>query len=812
MIGAHPDDEDTNLIAWLSRGRFVETAYLSLTRGDGGQNVIGNELGEALGVIRSEELLAARRVDGAQQYFTRAYDFGFSRDTIDTYMHWPRDTIVGDIVRVVRAFRPHVIIGVFSGTPRDGHGHHQVSGLLAREAYDASGDTTRFPISLYGPRWQAAKFYRALRGTAQGSTVGIDVGEFSPLRGESYGEIAGRSRSQHKSQGFGALERKGPIMNYLRREAARVTAPSAERSLFDGMDTTWRRLGSGVMDPRAQAALQALPQAFAEVRSAYDPFAPERLLAALGRAERLLALACPQRPAAPCARVEPDGHRAVIPDLDASVQVVRTRLERALRLASGVTLEVTVPREVVMVRAPTRVSVALYNRGVDTVSVSGPLQAQRNSVPPSRQVPPGAVLRDSMDITIDSVTQPAWLTRGRAGAVFLAPADASAAGSAPTAAVAYRAMLRGGHSVAVVAPVQFRYADDVRGEVRRDVAAAPAISVTLDDGVQYVRADAPVERTIVVRLRSADVVARDATITLQLPAGLQADSATRTVPLRGYDTQAAVSFRVRGQLPAGEHQVAARVTSGGEAFTTGYDLVDYDHIRRQRVYRPAQVRLSAVDVRVPAAVRVAYVPGVSDNVAPAIAQLGIPVTVLAAAEVETADLSSFTTVVIGPRAYEVYPELVSANSRLLDFARGGGTLVVQYGQYEMTQPGMMPYPLTINRPHDRVTHEEAEVTLLDANDQVLSAPNRITPRDFDGWVQERSLYMPRTWDGRYRAVLEMNDPGELASRGAVLVAPLGRGTYVYTSLALFRQLPAGVPGAARLMVNLLSAGLPATAP
>src|SRR5688500_2482270 len=242
MIGAHPDDEDTNLITWLSRGRHVSTAYLSLTRGDGGQNVIGNELGEALGVLRTEELLAARRIDGARQYFTRAYDFGFSKDTIDTYKHWPKDSILGDVVRVVRAFRPHVIVAVFSGTTRDGHGQHQVSGLLAREAYDVAADTVRFPVPTFGRPWTTPKFYRAARGNAQAGTLGVDVGEYSPLLGRSYAEIAGQSLSQHKSQGFGVRQRKGPVMNYVRREATRVneaTPAASERSLFDGIDTTW---------------------------------------------------------------------------------------------------------------------------------------------------------------------------------------------------------------------------------------------------------------------------------------------------------------------------------------------------------------------------------------------------------------------------------------------------------------------------------------------------------------------------------------------------------------------------------------------
>jgi hypothetical protein len=391
--------------------------------------------------------------------------------------------------------------------------------------------------------------------------------------------------------------------------------------------------------------------------------------------------------------------------------------------------------------------------------------------------------------------------------MFRAHASDAPAAAHPVAAVAYLARLGSGEVTSISAPVQFRYADDVRGEIRRDVAAAPAITLTLGEQQQYARANGPFDREVVVRLRSADSSARSVRVVLQLPDGVTADSVARVVTVAGNELERVITFRVNGRLPAGLHQISAVAESNGERFERGYELVDYEHIRRQRIYRPAVVRVQAVDVLAPQTLRVAYIAGVSDNVAPALQQLGISVTVIQPREVGRADLSRFTTVVVGPRAFEAYPDLVAANTRLFDFARGGGTLVVQYGQYEMTQPGMMPFPITINRPHDRVTREDAPVTILDANARLLRVPNRITQRDFAGWVQERSLYMPRTFDERYTALLAISDPGEPLNRGGILVAPLGRGTYVYTTLAFFRQLPAGVPGAARLFVNLLSAGL-----
>jgi len=804
MIGAHPDDEDTFLIAWLSRGRYVETAYLSLTRGDGGQNLIGNELGEALGVIRTEELLAARRVDGARQYFTRAYDFGFSKDTVDTYKHWQRDSILGDVVRVVRSFRPHVIVGVFSGTPRDGHGQHQVSGLLARAAYDISGDTTRFPRARFGAPWTVAKFYRAARFNPQSATLSVDVGEYSPLLGRSYAEIAGESRSQHKSQGFGALQRKGPLMNFLRREASRVneSMPATnERSLFDGIDTTWARFRNRVPNGARRWAIDSLPSAMAAVRSAYDPFTPSKLIGPLVRVEELLSDIWSDNGVADA-------------DLQSSLATIRGRRHNAILLASGLEVEAIAEREVAPVNRRTHVVLSIYNRGNDTAFV-GAIYAGHERVDRlhARPVGPASVLVDTLEVEIDSLTQPPWLRTPRIGAMFTQPValESKSVPQLPYVGVMLQPrQLRGITTLSLIEPIMHRSVDPVEGELRRQVAGVPVIAVSLDLEMQYAPANANIDRELSVHLRSADTKARDVRVTLALPKGLTADSAMRTARPEPYDARQTVTFRVRGRLPAGEHRIDALAESDGQTFTTGYDLIDYDHIRRQRIYRPAAIRLSAVDLRVPAALRVAYITGVGDNVAPMLAQLGVSVTLIAAGDVARADLTSFTTIVVGPRAYEAHPELVAANARLLAFARKGGTLVVQYGQYEMMQPGIMPFPVTIARPHDRVTLEDAPVTILDQNAREMMLPNRIGDRDFGGWVQERALYMPRAFDERYRALLAMSDPGEPPNRGAVLVAPLGEGVYIYTTLSFFRQLPAGVPGGARLFVNLLSAGIAPT--
>ncbi len=808
MIGAHPDDEDTNLITWLQRGRYVETAYLSLTRGDGGQNLIGNELGEALGVIRTEELLAARRIDGARQYFTRAFDFGFSKDTVDTYRHWTRDSILSDVVRVVRAFRPHVIVAVFSGTTRDGHGHHQVSGLLARAAYDLSGDTLRFPVRDLGTPWVPLKFYRAARGNQANGTLGVDVGEYSPLLGRSFGEIAGESRSQHKSQGFGALERKGPIMNYVRREASRVnegTVATTERSLFDGVDTSMARFRP-ILNAQARGRLDSITVLFAEMR-AFNPYAPNALVPMLVRALRSVRLVCPLVGLTPRCDVAPASDAGLRLDLALSVFRLEGRIAAALRQAAGIEFEALASRDAVALGVPIPIATTVFNRGSDTIAagIAFVLDGDSISRRPLAVIAPASASRDSGVFRFSGVSQPWWQGMPRVGAMF---ATGGRAEQRPGHMFSTSVIVgRGADTVSLTlnAGLARRFVDPVRGELERAVAGVPEISVSLGQTTQYVRANDALVRDVEVRLRSADDGSRDVRVSLTLPSGLRADSASRTARLERYGAEVTVAFRVRGRLSVGEHRIEAVASSNGESFASGYDVIDYDHIRRQHMYRPATIRVTAVDAIVPPSLKIAYIAGVGDNVPPALTQLGIPTTEIAPADVARADLAQFSTVVVGPRAYDAHPELIAANPRLFDFARRGGTVVVQYGQYEMTQPGATPFPITINRPHDRVTHEDAPVTIDAPDARELTYPNRISAADFDGWVQERALYMPRTFDPAYRALLSMNDPNEAANRGAVLVAPLGDGLYIYTSLSFFRQLPAGVPGAARLFVNLLSA-------
>lgn len=827
-IAAHPDDEDTQLIAWLARGRHVETGYLSLTRGDGGQNLIGNELGEGLGAIRTQELLSARRIDQGRQFFTRAYDFGFSKNAEETFEHWPRDTILGDVVRVVRAFRPQVIVAFFSGTPRDGHGHHQVSGILAREAYDLAADTVRFPVREYGLPWTVLKFYRSSRQAPDSATLRINTGEYDPLSGRSYYEISAESRSQHKSQGFGMLQRKGVMWAYLSREASRVGPASArsERSIFDGVDTSWAAMKPGIpaaVVPSLDSALSTVEQ----LRAAYRANEPERLVSPLAQVLKQLRTVINAIGSGPAVLIT-DGNGGVAevrarptsqadPALWDAISLTVQRTELALVQAAGVAVEATVPRSTFPVRESAKidvndslpVSVTVFNRGKYEVDVNGAGVAgiglrsnERDSV---RLMSDSAATLTRYAVAFTPNT-PWWRQQGRQGHDwFIASIDSRDEVQRESELATFVNVWLGiaGERVNLSVPVVYRFADPVKGDVQVPVLAVPGITVNLAGGVEYIRAGVPVERIVQVRVESAYPHSATVRVRLEVPEGLVADSIQRirTLPAQG---SAIVSFKLRGTLKEGPHRLVAAAFHEDIPSTLGVYPISYDHITPMRLYGTSSMVFSSVTVKTPVGARVGYIAGSADGGMEALRQLDIPVEFIELTSLATVDLSRFTSIVVGPRAYETHPELVQQNQRLLNYVNRGGNLVVQYGAQDMSRFSVTPYPLQWARPAARVTMEDAPVTVLQPANPILTTPNRITERDWSGWVQERATYMPSTIDPRYTALLAMNDPGEAPNKGALLVANVGKGRYVYVTLALFRQLPAGVPGAARLWANLVT--------
>lgn len=832
MIAAHPDDENTAVLSALALGAGADVAYLSLTRGEGGQNGIGPELQEALGIIRSEELLAARRLDGARQFFTRAYDYGFSKSAEEAFGHWPRDSILGDAVAVIRQFRPDVVITIFGGTTADGHGQHQAAGIIAAEAYSAAADPSRFPDQLQKglrPHRPSRLYHARWRDRGEGGVV-LQTGTIDPLLGRSYHQIAIESRGRHRSQDMGRALVPGPQRVRLRRIDR--DAPAGE-SIFAGLETTLSARASsvGATLPRALiSSLREYDELIPSIREAFNPLDPGRLVPSLVRAAGILNGA-EKTLAGLDASPEPRGERTAniqdgLEDLRFHIAAELDDLNAALQLAGGIVIDAISGRERVIPGQSFDTEIILWNGGAYPIAIDElypdlpegwTAQPIDTTAAGPLTLGPGTIVRRSWRVTVprtETPTEPYYLREPRPGAYYSWPDDPSLRGlpfEPPPLVARVRAELEG-IPLELAHEIEFRAVSTVDGESRRPVLVVPAASLTIAPrlAILPVGADSeaePLAFTIEITTDAPDGIA--GTIRLRLPPGWNSRPAAADVDLAEPGERREFEFRVTpppGLSPGSFRIEAVFEDRAGEEYRRGYRLIDYPHIRIRPIYQESEAVIEALELLVADQLRVAYIPGAGDAIPEALRQLGIDVTLIDPSELAAADLSDFHTVILGIRAYEHRPELRRQNRRLLEYMEGGGTLIVQYNQYRFSGSDLAPYPLTISRPHDRVTDETAPVTLLDPDHPILSWPNRITKADFEGWVQERGLYFPRTWDDRYTPLLAMSDPGEAPLRGGILVAKYGRGTYIYTGLAFFRQLPAGVPGAFRLFANLVSQG------
>lgn len=857
MIGAHPDDEDTGLLAMLARGMGAQTAYLSLTRGEGGQNLIGPELDEGLGIIRTGELEAARNLDGGRQFFTRAFDFGFSKNAPETFGYWPREELLRDVVEVIRRFRPHVVVSVFSGTPRDGHGHHQVAGMISTEAFSAAGDPARFPGQIEDglPAWQPSKLYQRFRGLPDDQVLPVAVGDYDPLLGRSHFQLAMESRSQHRSQDMGAARSPGPRRSSVTLVALAPGVEERGEGLFAGVDTTVVGLAAGLEGPLGRGIQDHLERYREEVSRAkaslhvLDPFqAAAPLIAALGHLsaiEELLPLDAPD-------------------DLEAGLEHRREVATQALLAVASVELDVRVDRDVVVPGESATVEMSLWNGGRGTLQgmeptlslpggwdlealesdARGPSGLESFLATPEElssgpSLEPGALRVWRWRVTVPEDEEPSrlfYLQEERDGEMYRWPEDRDLRGRPRNPPLirgsvdfALSTPSQGPAEVSARAPARYVGVDKALGEFTRPLLVLPALSVATEPRVMAWPAHETDPRTVTVRVRSQSGDPLEGTVSLEAPEGWAVEPATVPVRWPGAGSEVTVPFQVRRTAAAGEPggpsasgssptavsvtgadptgSVTLRATartSDGRTFDEGFALIDYPHIEPAPLFRPARVHVPVVPVRVALGLRVAYVEGSGDDGAEVLRQLGAEVEVLTPAQVAAGGLEGFDTAVLGVRVYEVVPGMAAATPSLLDFARGGGTVVVQYNKYEYPEGNLAPYPVAMSRPHGRVTDEGAEVTFLAPGSPVFTTPNRITDADFDGWVQERGLYFLSEWDDPFVPLLSMSDPGEAPLEGSLLVAPVGEGLYVYTGLAFFRQFPEGVPGAYRLFANLVS--------
>ncbi len=835
MIGAHPDDEDTELLTVLVRGMGAEAAYLSLNRGEGGQNLLGPELGEALGLIRTEELLAARRLDGARQYFTRAYDFGFSKSLEETWSHWPSDTILKDVVRIVRRFRPQIIVSIFSGTPRDGHGQHQAAGWAAREAFVAAGDSTRFTDleREEGLRaWIPLKLYRSTRFDTAATSLVLDGGVLDPVVGKSLHQIAMAGRSLHRSQDMGRLQEIGPSL--VRLDLLEDRTAEGAGGLFNGIDTSfgampWR----GAADAEEDARLNFVARVDS-ARAALGPFGLPRVAELLARARRDLE---PVRTGA--------DSRAQVLFWTPEQTDQRAHLDLAGAIAEGLLGDAVAEDARVVGGQRLPVGIEAWNAGAESLAVAVGARVptgwtvEGDTLPPDT-LDPGALRAAAMTLippAEGAVSTPYFLRRPLREAMYdwsaAAPRERGEPFESAAPAAVFVVLESGGR---VIREVTFRTNDQALGEVRRPVVVVPRVDVQLDPPTDlWSTLDASTRRFTVTLTHGA----RDTTagsVRLDLPTGWPSVPSQR-FRFTGEDERKSFVFELR--IPPGLGVGAAEVRAvardaSGEEYDAGLRTVEYPHIRSRSYAAAATALVRTVPFALPGLARVGYVRGASDRVPEALRRVGVPIELLDGAALGRGELSGFDAIIIGPRAYETDPALVENNARLLEYVRAGGLAIVQYQQHSFFEGGFAPHPLTVGGPllsveaedngagsgvpadpspqptvsHDRVADESAPVNVIAPEHPSVLRPNRLDENDWKGWIQERGLYFARSWDDAYSPILETHDPGEPPLQGGLLVTSVGKGTYVYTGLSFFRQLPAGIPGAYRLFANLLALRTP----
>ena len=786
-IAAHPDDENTALITYLARGRGYRMGYLSLTRGDGGQNEIGPEFDEKLGVARTQELLAARKLDSGRQFFTRAIDFGYSKSATETLAFWDRKEVLGDVVRVIRQFRPDVLVTRFSPTSGGTHGHHTASAILAVEAFKLAGDPQAYPeqltqgLTVWQPKrvvWNGGGPGRggSRGGAPTGPTVKMDIGGNDPVTGIPFGVIAGRSRGMHITQGFGIFGGRG-AGGPNEQSFIHLDGEPAQTDLMDEIDPTWNRVPGGAEIASAATAL------IAEFKGEDPAASVPAILALRSKLAKL-----PSDPVIDDKRAQLDGILQAC--LGLTVATITKQPEvvpgEKLNIQSTASVGAAVPVKWVETRV-------LYPRG--SIRVGEDLRRGKAS---------------SKDIVVDvpadaPLTQPYWLRQDGSSGIARVddPTLIGRPENPPTFPVEYVFQVGGQTLVVAEEPVQITKTP--KGERSRRVDVIPPVSLRF---VSDVSIFAPgTTRPVVVEITAARAGASGA-VQLEVPAGWTCVPANQTFKLGSMGEDANFTFNVTAPANPATARIAASANVKGARYSNQRIEINYPHVPLMLLQPPARARLVSVD----AAIRgrnVGYLPGAGDDTAEALEQLGYKVTILSGADLTAEKLRGLDTIVIGVRAFNERKDLNSNLPALFSYVEAGGTVIAQYNRPSGSLPPLGPYALSIagSAPDQRVTDEKSPVKFLVPDHPALTTPNRIGPSDFDGWVQERGAYFPSSWDEqRYTPILAMNDPGEAPLKSGVLIAQHGKGYYVYTGLAFFRQLPAGVPGAYRLFANLVSLG------
>jgi len=849
QVVAHPDDEDGGMLTLESRGHGVATLLLTLTHGEGGQNKLGSNLFDELGVLRTLELTASDRYYGVEQRFSHVADFGYSKNPEETFEKWHgHDVALGDIVRVIRTFRPDVLTTRFSGTERDGHGHHQASAILTKEAFRAAADPKRYPEQIAAglPPWQPKKLYignvcgfGAMTCPAENYTVKLNTGVVNPVLGVSYVQFAMEGLRHQLSQGAGGWSvEPGDRFTYYKLVDSVLPLTTDkdghEKDFFDGLDTSLPGLASRLGDeekkvPQLRAGLVEIAgQLKQAAQLGTDPNDTVRpLLAALDSLGHFVGQ-------------NNDLSASARQDLVARLQEKEEHIQAALNLALNASMEATaiIPSDIPNQQNSLAISPgqkfdvhAKFHNGskhplsIKDIILDGITPAAVKE--PDRVLQPGSDYETNFQVQLPSnfpVTRPA-VHRNDPERDSVYVVDEPQYATLPFPPPPFRVIAHYDvpdlasptHRDSAVqtyatfpeisAPVVVPFTDEKGQTQDRPLNVTPVYSVMLEPGEQIIRVNNGTATTVKVGVSCNLTGAQSGQLHLEVPAGWHVEPNELQVRLSKRGDKQDFEFKiVPSSLKEGETQIRATLTAGGSTYSEGYSLVTREDLESTYYYQPAIQRVSVVDVKIPNDVKIGYIMGAGDDIPTVLKQIGLDVTVIPAEKVASEDLSRYRTIVLGIRAYDTQKDVGANNKKLLDYVSAGGTLIVQYdtGVSDFNSGHLTPYPAQLSRA--RVSVEEAPVEILAPDDPVFHYPNQITPRDFDGWVQERGLYFMNQWDSNFKALLACHDPGEQPQKGGLLKAQYGKGVYIYNAYAFFRQLPAGVPGAIRLYVNLLAAG------
>ncbi len=779
-IAAHPDDENTRLLAFLSKEKKLRTGYLSITRGDGGQNLVGKEQAELLGILRTQELLAARRIDGAEQFFTRANDFGYSKNPEETFEFWKKDTILSDMVWIIRNFKPDVIICRFPTTGEGGHGHHTASAILALEAFDAAADASRFPWQLkFVDTWQTKRVFWNVFNPNPGTTLSadhlqLDVGGFNTLLGKSYGEIAAESRSMHKSQGFGTARNRGSQVEYFKQ----LKGDSVKNDLFEGIDQSWSRFRNTT----------GLSEEINKCIGQYDSDSPVKSLPALIKIYKSLSSLS-------------ENDRNIISWKKTKLKEIKALLmncaglwfEAASSTPAGIpgkNIEVTLQA---INRSDANISInrILWSAGSDTVA----------GIPLKKNVMNTFKRTVKLDKQIQ-YSNPYWLNDVHNEGFFNVKDPMLILNPENTPAYSVSLYLNiDGMDLQLEQPLVNKTTDPIKGEVYRPFEILPQVTVNFSSKAFVFQNGKSSRMQLTITNHTDSITGK---VIIQMPPGWKVEPSFFNFDNKIKNSVSVFEITVTPPSTASDGSISASVISNGDTVSRSLRRIEYDHIPSQFMLYDAKAKLVCADIRL-AGTKIGYIPGAGDDVAECLVQVGYDVTILTDEMLSKTSLEKFNAIVTGVRAYNTNEWLQNHSQKLLEYIRQGGNFIVQYNTNNRIGPlisKISPYPFNISR--DRVTDEKAEVRFVNESHSILNYPNKITQNDFMGWKQERCIYSASDLDPAYEKILSMNDPGEKPNDGSLVVAKYGKGNFVYTGLVFFRELPAGIPGAYRLFVNMVS--------